>query len=157
MTALTEAPMQTKPNRTCAKDNNESRQAKRKARVLIADDCESIMREIEQILEPEFDIVGKATNGIDLIEKAAQLAPDVVVTDLQMPGLSGIEASRVALKESPDLPILLLTSHGDRYLVREALGAGIRGYVLKLAAVEELIPAVYGALKGETFVSPSLR
>ena len=115
------------------------------------------MREIEHMLSPEFDIVGKATNGIDLVEAATRLRPDLIVTDLEMPGLSGIEASRAALKERPDLPILLLTSHSDCHLVEEALGAGIRGYVLKLAAADELIPAAHGVLRGETFVSPALR
>jgi DNA-binding NarL/FixJ family response regulator len=134
-----------------------TQQAKRRARVVIADDSEPIVREIEHLLSSDFDVVGKVTNGIDLVEEAARLGPDLIVTDLEMPGLSGIEASRAALKERPDLPILLLTSHGDRHLVQEALGAGIRGYVLKLAADDELIPAAHHALRGEIFVSPSLR
>jgi two-component system invasion response regulator UvrY len=115
------------------------------------------MREIENLLASDFDIVGRATNGIDLVEEAARLLPDLIVTDLQMPGINGLEASRAALEQRPGLPILLLTSHGDRHLVEEALVAGIRGYVLKFAADEELIPAAYGALKGETFVSPAVR
>jgi DNA-binding NarL/FixJ family response regulator len=101
--------------------------------------------------------VGKATNGIDLVQETARLKPDLIVTDLEMPGLSGIEASREALRAYPDMPILLLTSHGDRHLVRQALNAGIRGYVLKLSAADELIPAVHGALRGETWISPALR
>ena len=134
-----------------------SSNAERRARVLLADDSEPVMREIEQLLEQDFDIVGKATNGIDLLEEANRLGPDLIITDLQMPGLSGLEASRAALSKRPDLPILLLTSHGDRHLVKEALRTGILGYISKLAAAEELIPAAYGALRGETFVSPSLR
>jgi DNA-binding NarL/FixJ family response regulator len=129
----------------------------RRARVLIADDSESVMREIENLLAPDFDIVGKARNGIDLVEEASRLGPDLIVTDLEMPGLSGIEASRAALHVRPEVPILLLTSHGDRELVYRALNAGIRGYVLKLSAGEELIPAVHGALRGEIFISPALR
>jgi DNA-binding NarL/FixJ family response regulator len=128
-----------------------------RARVLIADDSEPIMREIEDLLSPEFDVVGKATNGIDLVAEATRLRPDLIVTDLEMPGLGGIDASRAALKERPGLPILLLTSHCDCHLVEEALGVGIRGYVLKLAAGDELIPAAHGALRGETFISPALR
>jgi len=136
---------------------NGNRQAERRVRVLIADDSERVIREIEDLLSPEFDIVGKATNGIELVEEATRLGPDLIVTDLEMPGLGGIEASRAALKERPGLAILLLTSHDDRCLVQEALGAGIRGYVLKLAAGDELIPAAYGALRGEIFVSPAVR
>jgi DNA-binding NarL/FixJ family response regulator len=78
----------------------------------------------------------------------------LIVTDLEMPGLNGIEASREALKIDPGLPIVILTAYGDRHLAHEALNAGIKGYVQKLSAAEELIPAAYGALRGETFVSP---
>jgi DNA-binding NarL/FixJ family response regulator len=113
------------------------------------------MREIEHLVEPHFDIVGKAVDGIALVEEASRLQPDLIVTDLEMPGISGIEASRVALKARPELPIMLLTMHGDRHLVQEALSIGIRAYVLKLAAWEELIPAAHGALRGETFISPA--
>jgi DNA-binding NarL/FixJ family response regulator len=129
----------------------------RRTRVLIADDSDLVMRELECLLSADFEIVGKATNGVDLVQESARLEPDVIVTDLEMPGLSGIEASRAALRARPGIPILLLTSHGDRDLVREALNAGIRGYVIKFAAAEELIPAVHGALRGETYISPALR
>jgi DNA-binding NarL/FixJ family response regulator len=129
----------------------------RRTRVLLADDSAAVMREIEYLLQDDFEIVGKATNGIDLVQETARLKPDLIVTDLEMPGLSGIEASREALLAHPDMPILLLTSHGDRHLVQQALNAGIRGYVLKLSAADELIPAVHGALRGETWISPALR
>jgi len=132
-------------------------QVARRARVLIADDSAAMIREVEYLLQDHFEIVGKATNGIDLVHETSRLKPDLIVTDLEMPGLSGIEASREALRAHPDMPILLLTSHGDRHLVQEALNAGIRGYVLKLAAADELIPAVHGALRGETWISAGLR
>jgi len=125
--------------------------------VLLADDSAAVMREIEYLLQDDFEIVGRATNGIDLVHETARLKPDLIVTDLEMPGLSGIEASREALRAHPDMPILLLTSHGDRQLVRQALNVGIRGYILKLSAADELIPAVHGALRGETWISPALR
>jgi two-component system, NarL family, response regulator NreC len=125
--------------------------------VLLADDSEHVMREIEHLMARDFDIVGKATNGIDLVEEAARLRPDLIVTDLEMPGLSGIEASRAALEASPGLPIMLLTNYGDKQLVEEALRVGILAYLFKPAAPEELIPAAHGALRGETFVSPALR
>ncbi len=128
-----------------------------KKRVLLADDSETVLREIEHLMAGDFEIAGKATNGMAMVEQAALLRPDLIVTDLEMPQLSGIEASRAALQEFPDMPIVLLTSYGDKYLVREALRAGIRAYVLKPSASEELVPAAHGALRGETFVSPSLR
>jgi DNA-binding NarL/FixJ family response regulator len=129
----------------------------RRTRVLLADDSEHMMREIEYLMAADFDIAGKATNGMEMVSEAARLRPDLIVTDLEMPELSGIEASRAALKECPGMPIVLLTSYGDRHLVQEALRVGIRAYVLKPSASEELIPAAHGALRGETFVSPSLR
>jgi DNA-binding NarL/FixJ family response regulator len=135
----------------------ENQQRERRARVLIADDSEPVMREIEGLLSADFEIIGKVTNGIDLVSEAARLRPDLIVTDLEMPGLSGIEASRAALETSPEQPILLLTSHSDRGLVQAALDAGIRGYVLKLAAGDELITAAKYALQGGTFISPLLR
>jgi len=128
-----------------------------RVRVLLADDSDALRREIEYLLQDDFEIVGKAANGIDLVHETTRLKPDLIVTDLEMPGLSGIEASREALRAHPDMPILLLTSHGDRHLVREALNAGIRGYILKLAAADELLPAVHGVLRGETWISPALR
>jgi DNA-binding NarL/FixJ family response regulator len=129
----------------------------RRMRVLLADDSEHVMREIEHLMAQDFDIVGKATNGALLVEEAARLCPDLIVTDLDMPRLSGIEASRAVLQTLPGLPIMLLSAHRDRHLVQEALRAGIRAYVLKPAAPEELIPAAYGALRGATFVSPACR
>ena len=128
-----------------------------RTRVLIADDSEEVMREVERLLVPDFDIVGKATDGTSLVSEAVRLRPDLIVTDLEMPGLSGIEASRATLQICPGLAILLLTAHNDRNLVQEALDAGIRGYVQKFAAADELILAAYGALRGETFISPALR
>lgn len=128
-----------------------------KVRVLLADDNEEMANYVEELLASDFDIVGKATDGVSAVEAATRLTPDLIVTDLAMPGLSGIEASRKMLAARPDTPIVMLTLHKDAQLVEQALSAGIRGYVHKLTAAEELIPAVYCALRGQTFVSPSCR
>jgi DNA-binding NarL/FixJ family response regulator len=133
------------------------RRSEARTRVLIADDSEDIIREIERLLVPDFDVVGKTMDGASLVSEAVRLRPDLIVTDLEMPELSGIEASRATLQVCPGLAILLITAHGDRNLVQEALNAGIRGYVHKLAAADELVPAAYGALRGETFISPAFR
>jgi len=125
--------------------------------VLLADDSEEVIRELEFLMEPDFEIVGKVGDGVALLQEFSRLQPDLIVTDLEMPGLSGIEASREALKVRPGLPIVLLTAHGDRRLAQEALNAGISAYIEKFSAAEELIPAAYGALRGNTFVSPGLR
>jgi len=126
-------------------------------RVLLADDNEEMLNDVEELLASDFDIVGKATDGVSAVEAAISLMPDVIVTDLAMPGLSGIEASRKMLTTRPDMPIVLLTLHNDVRLVEQALSIGIRGYVHKLTAAEELIPALYCALRGQTFVSPTCR
>jgi DNA-binding NarL/FixJ family response regulator len=128
-----------------------------KMRVLLADDSEQMLNDMEELLASDFDVVGKATDGISVVEAASRLIPDLIVTDFSMPGISGIEASRKMLKARPDMPIVLLTFHNDAHLVEEALSVGIRGYVHKLTAAEELIPALYCALRGQTFVSPSCR
>lgn len=131
--------------------------AGRRTRVVIAEDSELVMREVERLLAPDFDVVGKAADGISLVEETRRLQPDLVVTDLEMPGLSGIEASRAAMELHPDLPIVLLTAHNDPGLAEAALNAGIRGYVLKLTAAEELIAAAQSALNGEIFISEQVR
>jgi len=126
-------------------------------RVLLADDNEEMLNDVEELLTSDFEIVGKATDGVSAVEAAIRLMPDLIVTDLTMPGLSGIEASRKMLTTHPDIPIVLLTLHNDARLVEQALSVGIRGYVHKLTAAEDLIPALYCALRGQTFVSPTCR
>jgi DNA-binding NarL/FixJ family response regulator len=126
-----------------------------KLRVLLVDDHEPLLRQIKSLLSPEFEIVGAVTNGSDMVTAAAQLRPDVIVADVAMPGLSGIDASRLVRERHPDLPIVMLSMHKDSELVQQALGAGALGYVHKLSAGEELIPAIYSAARGQVFISPS--
>lgn len=128
-----------------------------KERVLLADDHEWMLQEMEDLLATDFDVVGKVRNGVAMVEAASRLQPDLIVTDLAMPGLTGIEASREALRTRPGVPIVLLTMQEEKQFVEDALNAGIRGYVHKLAAGEDLIRAIHCALKGETFVSPVFR
>jgi DNA-binding NarL/FixJ family response regulator len=128
-----------------------------KTRVLLADDQETILRDIEELLTADFDIVGTASDGVSAIEAAARLQPDLIVTDLAMPRLGGIEASREMLKARPGLPIVLLTMNDDPQVVKHAMSVGIRGFVHKLTAGDELIPAAHCALRGETFISPACR
>jgi DNA-binding NarL/FixJ family response regulator len=128
-----------------------------KERVLLADDHEWMLQEMEDLLATDFDVVGKVRNGVAMVEAASRLQPDLIVTDLAMPGLTGIEASREALRARPGVPIVLLTMHEEKQFVEDALNAGIRGYVHKLTAGDDLILAIHCALKGETFVSPVFR
>lgn len=128
-----------------------------KVRVLLADDHVVMLQQIEDLLASDFEVVGKVTDGVAMVEAATRLQPDLIVTDLAMPGLTGIEASREMLKTRPDVPIVLLTMLSERQFVEDAFLAGVRCYVHKLAAGEELIPAMQCALNGQSFVSPAFR
>ena len=124
-----------------------------KPRLLLADDHEDLLREVTELLERDFEVVAVVRDGAALLAHAALLNPDVVVTDFKMPKLSGIDASRKLLEQGLCKAVVLLTMYADPQLVNNALGAGIRGFVLKVKAGEDLIPAIQSALRGETFVS----
>jgi len=122
-------------------------------RLLLADDHQDLLYEVRELLQRDFDVIGVAHDGVTLIDIAADLNPDVVITDFRMPGLSGIAASSMLLKRGLCKAVVLLTEYSDRQLVEGALKAGIRGVVFKIKAAEDLIPAIYSALRGETFIS----
>jgi DNA-binding NarL/FixJ family response regulator len=125
----------------------------RKARLLVADDEAAILQQITDLLEEEFEVVGVACDGIDLLKCAQALKPDVAVTDFQMPRMNGIEAGRELIRGGFCGAVVLLTMYEEPYLIEQALRAGFRGFVLKANAGEDLVPAVQGALAGRTFVS----
>lgn len=122
-------------------------------RLLLADDHEEFLEEVSRLLAGEFDLVGVARDGAELLERARKLNPDAVVTDFRMPKLSGILAGRKLVESHVCVVVVLLTIYRDPQLAHDALDAGIRGYVLKDKAGEDLIPAIRRALNGETFVS----
>ncbi len=122
-------------------------------RLLLADDHEEFLEEVSRLLEGDFELVGLARDGAELVERARALRPDAVVTDFKMPRLTGILAGRKLVESRVCAAVVLLTMYRDPELVRDALDAGIRGYVLKDKAGEDLIPAIHRALDGETFVS----
>jgi DNA-binding NarL/FixJ family response regulator len=122
-------------------------------RLLLADDhadCRALLR---RLLESEFDVVADVPDGFALVMAAQRLSPDVIVTDISMPGLDGITAATVILRGNPAIRIVFVTMHGDPAIVQRGLSAGAQGYVLKHAAGNELIPAVHSALRGERHVS----
>lgn len=127
-----------------------------KPRLLLADDHRDILEEVSNLLIREFDVIGTVHDGISLIKAAQDLAPDIVVTDIKMPRLSGIEASRRILDLHLCKAVIALTVYKDPQLVRTAFEAGICGYVLKESAGEELIRAVRSALQGRVFVSEGI-
>jgi DNA-binding NarL/FixJ family response regulator len=122
-------------------------------RLLLADDHEEVLEEVARLLATDFELVGVARDGVELVERARLLAPDAVITDFKMPRLTGILAGRKLIEGRVCCTVLLLTMYRDPQLVRDALDAGFRGYVLKDRAGEDLIPAIQQALGGETFVS----
>src|SRR2546422_8316797 len=118
-------------------------------RILIADDHEVVRRGVRALLEgrPDWTVCGEASTGREAVEKAKQLAPDVVILDIGMPELNGLEAARQIHQIAPQTGVLILTVHESEQLVREVLEAGARGDLLKSDAGRELITAIE-ALRG---------
>ena len=126
-------------------------------RILLADDQQLVRDGIKALLEQErFEVVGAAVNGEEAVRLAQVLNPDVAVLDLIMPVLSGVEAGEQILRVCPRTRVLLLTMHANDHLVVEALKAGIRGYVVKTQAVEDLVDAIRAVTGGGIYLSPSI-
>lgn len=125
-------------------------------RVLLADDHVDTAKQLSRLLEPEFDVIALVEDGLSLVSAAARLAPDVIVTDISMPGLDGIDAAARILRSDPQARIVFVTVHSEPMLVQRGLAAGALGYVLKDAAGDELVAAVRAALGGTRFVSHAL-
>ena len=124
--------------------------------VLLADDHEIAIEGLRRILEPNYEVVGVALNGRTLLTAAEQLRPDVIVVDVSMPLLNGIEAVRQIRKTDQKVKIVFISMHPDLVYVTEALQAGGSAYVLKSSAGTEIATAVRHALRGKTFVSGSI-
>lgn len=128
----------------------------RLSRIIVADDNPSVLRGILPLLETEFEVVATASNGRELVDQTARLAPDLVLVDISMPVLDGIAAAKRILDADPDVKVVFLTIHRDPALVEEARTLGASGYVLKTSADEDLKPAILEALAGRTFYSKAL-
>ena len=124
-----------------------------RTRVLLADDHAMTMRRWRALLEPQFEIVGTVTDGQALVEAAARLRPDVIVADVVMPKLNGIDAAAQIIQRHPAARIVFATVHADRTMLRKGLAAGAFGYVLKVRVGEDLVPAIVAALRGELLIS----
>lgn len=125
-------------------------------RILLADDHRIVAEGLKGLLEAEFELVGIVEDGRALIAAAARLLPDVIVTDLTMPNLNGIEALQRLRAEHPRIRVVVLTMHRDIAYARRALALGAAGYVLKHDATADLVRAIRTALTGKTFVSTEL-
>ena len=125
-----------------------------KPRLLLADDHTLVLEGIRKLLESEFDLIGVTDNGYSLLREAERLQPDVILLDISMPLLNGIEACRQLVKLMPDAKIIFLTMHADVVYVEEALRAGGAGYLLKRSAAAELSTAIHAVLRGHRYVTP---
>jgi DNA-binding NarL/FixJ family response regulator len=128
----------------------------RKIRVLLADDHKIVLEGLKGLLEPEFDLVGIVEDGRTLVKEAERLEPDVIVADISMPLLNGIEAVRQIKKTDDQVKVVFLTMHPDVAYATMAFEAGASGYVLKRSASRELITAIKDAMKERTYVTPMI-
>jgi DNA-binding NarL/FixJ family response regulator len=123
--------------------------------IVLAEDHPNVAEQLRRLLSSAFDVVAVVGHGEALVKAALRLNPDIVVTDISMPGMDGIRAAQELAQQMPSLGIVFITVHDDRALARKALAIG-RGYVLKTSAGEELVDAVFAALDSRRFVSASL-
>ena len=128
----------------------------KKPRILLADDHSLVLEGFRRILEDQCDVVGTAEDGRALLEAASRLKPNVVLLDISMPLLNGIDATRHLKKVSPDIKVIFVTMHADPAYLNEAFKAGASGYLLKRSAGTELIQAIQSVLGGNYYVTPLL-
>jgi DNA-binding NarL/FixJ family response regulator len=123
-------------------------------RVVIADDHTLVLEAFKAMLSDRVDVVVTASDGRELIKIVRETEPDVVVTDISMPGLNGFDASMKLLKYLPDLKLIFLTVSDDPDMVAQAIRSGAKGYLLKSSAVSELLQAIETVAGGETYITP---
>ena len=125
-----------------------------KVRVLLADDHQAILARVRRELGEEFEVIGTAANGAEAVDAVSQLDPDVLVIDISMPGLSGLEAAERLHTSCRRTKIVFLTIHSEEQFVQACIAEGALGYVVKGHMKAHLIPAIQAALIGESYVSP---
>jgi DNA-binding NarL/FixJ family response regulator len=124
---------------------------------LVADDHPAVLEAVSEYLEEAgLAVVARAGNGSEALEKLLERRPEVALVDVRMPGIGGIELARQAAKGAPETSVVLYTGYGDRALLTEALDAGVRGFVLKEAPLEDLVRAVRDVAAGGRYVDPVL-
>lgn len=128
-----------------------------KRRVLLADDHEIVVEGLKRILETKYELVAAVADGRELLAEAEKLRPDVIVTDISMPLLNGIDAVRQLKKKGLRAKIVFLTMHADADLATEAFAAGAAGYVLKSSAGRELVDAIDTVLDGRVYLTPHIQ
>ena len=129
-----------------------------KLKVLLAEDHKTVRTGIKLLVDaqPDMEVIGEADDGEAAVAEATRLRPDIVIMDISMPHLNGLQASKRLLSKFPDLKILALTRHSDDGYIQQLIEAGVHGYVLKQSAPNELINAVRTVASGNAYVDPSL-
>ncbi|MEV5028889.1 response regulator transcription factor [Paenibacillus sp. LPE1-1-1.1] len=129
-----------------------------KIKILLVDDHQIVLKGISFFLtmQPDFELVGEAHNGLEAVEKAAELNPDIILMDLNMPIMDGIEASTRIAKQNPEIKVLVLTSFSDRSHIVPALQSGAIGYMLKDVEPDQLAEAIRSAYKGNIQLHPDI-
>jgi DNA-binding NarL/FixJ family response regulator len=128
-----------------------------KPRLLIADDHALVVEGLTRILESECELIGSVEDGRELLSAAATLQPDLVLLDISMPLLNGIDAARQLLRVCPRAKVLIVTMHSDPDYVTEAFRAGASGYLLKRSAASELLTAIHEVMRGRYYLTPLLK
>jgi DNA-binding NarL/FixJ family response regulator len=128
----------------------------KRPRVLLAEDHGETAERLRKLLRVAFDVIASVENGRALVDAAERLLPDVIVADVAMPGVDGIEATALIRHHDPDARIVLVTVHAEAMFVEAGLAAGALGYVLKDTAGDELVPAVHAALAGRQYLGREL-
>jgi len=126
-----------------------------RARVLLADDHDALLHKVGRLLDGEFDVIGKVRDGQALLDAAEWLRPDLLIVDISMPVMGGIEAAHRLMEAGSNARIVFLTVHEDPDFIEEAFAAGASGYVIKSRIASDLIAAANEVLAGRSFTSPS--
>ena len=129
----------------------------RRTRILLADDHAMICAGFQKLLEPEFEVVGTVSDGRSLLTAAEELKPDLVLVDVGMPLLNGLDAARQLKKTTPRVKLIFLTMNPDYDVAEEAFRIGASGYLLKTARGDELLKAVRDVTRGTSYVKPQIR
>jgi DNA-binding NarL/FixJ family response regulator len=124
-------------------------------RILLADDHQLVLQRVTSLLQTVFNVVGAARDGREMVSEALRLQPDVIVADISMPGLSGIDAAHQLRQRGSTAKLVFLTIHPEDEFLDACLAEGAMGYVLKAHLKTDLIPAINAALSGRSFISPN--
>jgi RNA polymerase sigma factor (sigma-70 family) len=130
----------------------------RKTRILLADDHAIVRQGFKLILnqEPDLEVVGEANDGVEAVRLTGQLKPDIVIMDIGMPKVNGVEATRRIVENHPESKVVILSMHKDAVYVRETLRSGAKGYLLKESIDSDLLRAVRAVAQGDGFLSPEI-